>query len=54
VGKRKSMATKYCPLWITPAIKFLHAYVWERMIMKYLLAAPYIYRKVNFSQKMNS
>jgi hypothetical protein len=52
--ERKSIVTNYCPLWINLAIIFLHAYVWERMIMKCLLVVLYSYRKVNISWKMNS
>jgi lysylphosphatidylglycerol synthetase-like protein (DUF2156 family) len=51
-GKRKLTVTSYCLLWITLVITFLHAYVWERMIMKCLLVVLYIYRRVNFSLKI--
>jgi len=53
VGKRKSIVTNYCQLWITQVVTFLLAYVWERMIVKCLLEVHYIYKKANSSRKMS-
>jgi len=49
-GKKKQTIVCYGSL----AVIFLHANVWERMIMKCLLVVLYIYRKVNFSWRINS
>jgi hypothetical protein len=54
VGRRKSIVTNYCLLWITQDITFLPTCDWEKMIVKSLLLVLCIYRKVNSSRLMNS